>query len=119
MAVRRSRKRGRSKFRKESLGNMEEKQAEQAKLFIGNLAFTTTTDQLREMFAGLEGSEVVDAVVLTDKMTGRSRGFGFVTYATTEMAQKAIEAFNGKDVDGRAIRVDFARPSEKRENSHA
>jgi len=87
------------------------------KLYVGNLSYGTTADSLKAAFSKV--GTVISANVISDKMTGRSRGFGFVTYATTEMAQKAIEAFNGKDVDGRAIRVDFARPSEKRENSHA
>ena len=87
------------------------------KLYVGNLSYDTTDESLREFFSKV--GTVEEATVLKDQVSGRSRGFGFVTYATTEMAQKAIEAFNGKDVDGRAIRVDFARPSEKRENSHA
>ena len=78
------------------------------KLFIGGLAFSTSTERLREVFA--TAGQVESATVVTDRDTGRSRGFGFVEMATAEEADKAITAFNGKDVDGRQIRVEKASP---------
>jgi cold-inducible RNA-binding protein len=82
------------------------------KLYIGNLPYTTTGDELQQSFA--QAGSVVEAVVMMDKMTGRSRGFGFVTMADQESADKAIEMFNGKDFGGRAIVVNEARPMEQR-----
>ena len=76
------------------------------KLFIGGLAFTTSTERLREVFTA--AGQVESAAVVTDRETGRSRGFGFVEMATTEEADKAILQFNGKDVDGRQVRVEKA-----------
>ena len=76
------------------------------KLFIGGLAFTTSTERLREVFAA--AGQVESAAVVTDRETGRSRGFGFVEMATTEEADNAIAQFNGKDVDGRQVRVEKA-----------
>ncbi len=82
------------------------------KLYIGNLPYSTTGDELQQMFS--QAGSVTEAVVMMDKMTGRSRGFGFVTMASDEDAQKAIEMFNGKDNGGRAIVVNEARPMEQR-----
>jgi cold-inducible RNA-binding protein len=79
------------------------------KLFIGGLAFSTSTDRLREVFAG--AGQVESAAVVTDRDTGRSRGFGFVEMATAEEAEKAISQFNGKELDGRQIRVEKASTS--------
>lgn len=84
-----------------------------AKLFIGNLDYSVTSDDLRTMFAG--AGTVVDAVVIMDKMTGRSRGFGFVEMSSDDEAKKAIEMFNGKDLNGRNINVNEARPMEPRQ----
>jgi RNA recognition motif-containing protein len=78
------------------------------KLFIGGLAFSTSTERLREVFAA--AGQVESAAVVTDRDTGRSRGFGFVEMATAEEAEKAITQFNGKDLDGRQIRVEKASP---------
>lgn len=78
------------------------------KLYVGNLAYSITQDQLREHFAA--AGTVADAVVITDRETGRGRGFGFVEMATDAEAKKAIEMFNGKDMDGRALVVNEARP---------
>lgn len=83
-----------------------------AKLFVGNLDYSVNSDDLRAMFAG--AGTVVDAVVIMDKMTGRSRGFGFVEMASDEEAEKAVEMFNGKDLKGRNINVNEARPMEPR-----
>jgi RNA recognition motif-containing protein len=76
------------------------------KLFIGGLAFSTSTERLREVFAA--AGQVESAAVVTDRDTGRSRGFGFVEMATAEEADQAIAQFNGKDVDGRQLRVEKA-----------
>ena len=84
-----------------------------AKLFVGSLPFATTSDQLREMFAKV--GQVVDANVVTDKMTGRSRGFGFVEMASDEDAKRAITTLNGSDLEGRKIFVSEARPQAPRE----
>lgn len=83
------------------------------KLFVGSLPFATTSDQLREIFAKV--GQVAEANVVTDKMTGRSRGFGFVEMATDEDAKKAIEKLNGTEVEGRKIFVSEARPQAPRE----
>src|SRR5712691_8992905 len=78
------------------------------KLFVGGLSFTTSNDSLRAAFA--RHGVVVSAAVMTDRETGRSRGFGFVEMATTEEAERALSGLNGANVDGRAIRVDKATP---------
>ena len=83
------------------------------KLFVGSLPFTTTSDQLREIFAKV--GQVGEANVVMDKMTGRSRGFGFVEMAIDEDAKKAIEKLNGTEVEGRKIFVSEARPQAPRE----
>ena len=81
------------------------------KLYVGNLPYTTTNDSLRDAFA--QAGTVVSANVLMDKMTGRSRGFGFVEMEDAD-ADKAIEALNGKELDGRKIVVNEARPMAER-----
>ncbi len=78
------------------------------KLYVGNLSYSTTTDSLKAAFA--QAGEVSDAIVMTDKMSGRSRGFGFVTMPNDDDAQKAIDMFDGKDLDGRAVKVNEAKP---------
>src|SRR5512138_3340723 len=78
------------------------------RLFVGGLAFTTSTDGLRAAFARF--GTVQSAAVMTDRETGRSRGFGFVEMATEEEAEKAISGLNGSSLDGRMIRVDRATP---------
>lgn len=82
------------------------------KLYVGNLPYTTTDAELKEMFS--QSGTVSEAVVISDKMSGRSKGFGFVTMSTDEEAQKAVEQFNGKDMGGRSIVVNEARPLEPR-----
>ena len=84
------------------------------KLFVGSLPFATTSDQLTEMFS--KAGKVAEANVVMDKMTGRSRGFGFVEMATEEDAKKAIDTLNGTEVDGRKIFVSEARPQAPRDN---
>src|ERR1700676_3276878 len=83
-----------------------------AKLFVGNLSFNITENDLQDAFAA--HGTVVEANLMMDRATGRPRGFGFVTMSTPEEAQKAIEAMNGKDMDGRALTVNVAKPREER-----
>ncbi len=78
------------------------------KLFVGSLPWSVNDQQLGEIFA--EVGTVESANVVLDKMTGRSRGFGFVEMSSVEEAQKAVEALNGKEVDGRTIIVSEAKP---------
>ena len=78
------------------------------RLFVGGLAFTTSTDGLRDAFARF--GPVQSAAVMTDRETGRSRGFGFVEMASEEEAERAISGLNGSSLDGRMIRVDRATP---------
>ncbi|OGM15409.1 RNA-binding protein [Candidatus Woesebacteria bacterium RBG_19FT_COMBO_42_9] len=78
------------------------------KLFVGNLDYTVTSDDLKAAFAGV--GTVVDAVVISDKMTGRSRGFGFVEMSSEAEVKDAIEKLNGSDLKGRKINVNEARP---------
>ena len=78
------------------------------KLFVGNLDYTVTSDDLREAFS--QAGTVADAVVISDKMSGRSRGFGFVEMGSEEEAKAAIEKLNGSDLKGRKINVNEARP---------
>jgi cold-inducible RNA-binding protein len=82
------------------------------KLYVGNLSYDTAVDALKEAFA--EFGEIVDAVIITDKMSGRSKGFGFIEFADEEAAKKAVEAMDGKEVDGRKLVVNFARPPRER-----
>lgn len=85
------------------------------KLFVGGLAWATTNDSLRDFFSTV--GNVVSANVISDKYTGKSKGFGFVEFETAEEAQKATEELNGKELDGRAINVSEARPQQPRENN--
>src|SRR2546422_4632435 len=78
------------------------------KLYVGNLSFRTTSEDLREAFASV--GTVESATVIEDRDTGRSRGFGFVEMATPEEAAAAIEQFNGKDLGGRNLTVNEAKP---------
>jgi len=78
------------------------------KLYIGNLPYSATEDTLKEYFA--KAGAVESAVIITDKISGRSKGFGFVEMATDEEAAKAIETLNGAELDGRNISVAEARP---------
>ena len=86
------------------------------KLYVGGLPYSTTEQQLSELFAP-QGS-VTSAKVITDKFTGQSRGFGFVEMATGEEAQKAISALNGTQMAGRTITVNEAKPQEKRSGGY-
>ena len=83
------------------------------KLYVGGLSYDTTESTLKEKFS--EAGTVESANVITDKMSGRSKGFGFVEMSSDEEAQKAVEMFNGKELDGRTITVNEARPMEPRQ----
>ena len=82
------------------------------KLFVGNLSFDITENDLQDAFAA--HGTVVEANLMMDRATGRPRGFGFVTMSSQEEAEKAIEALHGKDLGGRALTVNIARPREER-----
>lgn len=82
------------------------------RLFVGNLPYTTTDDQLKELFS--QAGTVESANVVTDKFSGRSRGFGFVEMSSDEEAQKAVEQLNSTQMEGRSIVVNEARPREER-----
>ncbi len=82
------------------------------KLYVGGLSYNTTDATLKDTFAA--AGTVESATIIIDKMTNRSKGFGFVEMSTDEEAQKAIEMFNGKDLDGRNVTVNEARPMEPR-----
>ncbi|MCA9389789.1 RNA-binding protein [candidate division WWE3 bacterium] len=81
------------------------------KLYVGNLPYSTTQDQLSEVFS--QFGEVIEAVIITDRNTGRSKGFGFVTMANNEAAQAAIAGMNGQEMEGRALVVNVARPKKE------
>ena len=82
------------------------------KLYVGNLAFQTTSQELQNLFT--QAGTVESANVIEDRDTGRSRGFAFVEMSTKEEATSAIEQFNGKEVGGRALKVNEAKPRENR-----
>ena len=80
------------------------------KLFVGGLPFSTSEERLREVFT--QAGKVESAVVVTDRGTGRSRGFGFVEMSTSEEADQAVTKLNGKDLDGRQLKVERAKASD-------
>jgi cold-inducible RNA-binding protein len=82
------------------------------KLFVGNLSFNTTENDLQDAFAA--HGTVTEANLMMDRMSGKPRGFGFVTMSSSEEAQKAISALNGAQMDGRALTVNVAKPREER-----
>lgn len=82
------------------------------KLFVGNLPYKTNDSELKDMFS--QNGEVSEAVVIMDRERGVSKGFGFVTMTNDAEALAAIEAWNGKEIDGRALTVNEARPKEER-----
>lgn len=82
------------------------------KLYVGGLSFQTTDDALSAAFA--KAGTVISAIVIKDKFSGRSKGFGFVEMSTEEEAKAAIEMWNEKELDGRTVKVNEARPMEKR-----
>jgi len=82
------------------------------KLFVGNLSFNTTENDLQDTFAA--HGTVTEANLMMDRVSGRPRGFGFITMSTPEEAQAAIAALNGKNIDGRELTVNIAKPREER-----
>lgn len=89
--------------------------APQNKLFVGNLSYSATDDEIKEAFSPF--GEVVEAKVIVDKMSGRSKGFAFVTMADDESAAKAMEEMNDKEIAGRPVKVSIARPMRPRDDS--
>src|SRR6266699_751339 len=85
------------------------------KLYVGNLAFQTTSEDLQQLFA--QAGTVESASVIEDRETGRSRGFAFVEMSSKEEGSAAIQQFNGREVGGRALNVNEAKPREDREGS--
>tara|TARA_Y100000310_G_scaffold345413_1_gene464689 strand:- start:863 stop:1138 length:276 start_codon:yes stop_codon:yes gene_type:complete len=83
------------------------------KIYVGNLPFSVDDNGLKDAFSSY--GEISEAVVIKDKYSGRSKGFGFVTFADEESAKKAVSEMNGKELDGREIKVSEARPMESRE----
>ncbi len=84
------------------------------KLFVGGLPFSTSTEELRELFSQVEG--VDNVAVVTDRDTGQSRGFGFVEMASSEAANEAVRKFNGYALGGRTLKVEVSKPSAPRGN---
>jgi RNA recognition motif-containing protein len=84
----------------------------EAKLYVGNLPYSARDDSLQELFS--QAGNVVSANVITDRESGRSKGFGFVEMSSSEEAEKAIQMFNGYSFEGRDLRVNIARPREER-----
>ena len=82
------------------------------KLYVGNLSYGSTQEQIRSLFEG--AGEVVEVSIITDRDTGRSKGFGFVEMGSEEAAQEAIRRFNGYSLDNRTLTVNEARPREER-----
>ncbi len=82
------------------------------KLYVGNVSWGMNSDGLRELFS--QFGEITEAVIITDRMSGRSKGFGFVTFANAEDAEKAATEMDQKDVEGRKIVVNVAKPREER-----
>jgi cold-inducible RNA-binding protein len=84
----------------------------EAKLYVGNMAYSTTEDQLRTLFS--EAGTVDEVSIIIDRDTRRSKGFAFVTMSSGEEAAEAIKLFDGRDVDGRTLKVNEAKPREER-----
>jgi len=84
----------------------------ESKLYVGSLSYDTTEDSLKDLFS--KAGTVSSVTIIIDKISGRSKGFGFVEMSSEEEAKKAIEMFNGKELDGRNIMVDEAKPMRKK-----
>ncbi len=97
----------------QGMGQAPSQEINPRKLFVGNLSWKLTSEDLRQIFS--EFGTVEDAIVLTEKFSGRSKGFGFVTMSTDEEAQAAIEGLHEKDVEGRPMVVNVAQPPRPRE----
>lgn len=85
------------------------------KLYVGGIPYSASEEDLKSHFGA--AGEVVSATIITDRYTGRSRGFGFVEMGSEDDAKKAIEMFDGKEMDGRKLTVNIARPREERSNN--
>lgn len=85
------------------------------KLYVGSLPYSVTEDELRDLFSAF--GEIESVRIITDKFTGQSKGFGFVEMASVEDAKKAIDGMNGKQLNGRTLIVNDARPEQRRERS--
>jgi len=90
-------------------------EANESKVYVGNLPFSVGFEKLKELFSSF--GEIVEATVIADKYSGRSKGFGFVTFADKASAEKAIAEMNEKEVEGRKLTVNIARPREERSSS--
>jgi len=99
-------------FSKEVSGTKEESMS--MKLYVGNLSYRTSDSELQNLFS--QAGQVQSAILITDRETGRSRGFGFVEMASREEGERAIREFNGKEVNGRTLTVNEARPREAGRN---
>jgi RNA recognition motif-containing protein len=86
--------------------------ANATKLYVGNLSYDVTQEQMRELFA--QAGEITEVTIITDRETGRSKGFGFVEMTTADAASEAIKRFNGYNMDNRSLTVSEARPREER-----
>lgn len=84
------------------------------KLYVGGLSYQTDQQTLKDLFS--QAGAVISATIITDRMTGQSKGFGFVEMSTEDEAQNAISMFNGQELDGRKLTVSEARPQEPRTN---
>lgn len=91
---------------------MENQSVQGNKLYVGGIPYRSTEDELKQAFG--EAGNVVSASIISDRMTGRSRGFGFVEMSSPEEAQAAIDRWDGKEFDGRTLSVSFARPQGER-----
>jgi RNA recognition motif-containing protein len=87
---------------------------EENNLFVGNISFDIDQDKLRSIFEGVEGVEVLEVSLIMNRETNTPRGFGFVTVKTDDMAQTCINELNGKEIEGRNIVVNIAKPREER-----
>lgn len=84
----------------------------ETKLYVGNLSYNTTENELKDLFG--EAGEVTDVILIKDRSTGRSKGFGFVTMSSQAEVEAAIQMFNDQDFGGRPLKVSIARPKEDR-----
>jgi RNA recognition motif-containing protein len=94
-------------------GKFKKKESNQMEIYVGNLAYATTDEGLKAAFAAY--GEVTAVRVVTDRMTGRSKGFGFVTMPDAAQAQAAIDAINGHEIDGRQVRANESQPKPREE----
>lgn len=81
------------------------------KIYVGNLSYRTAEDQLTQSFA--QFGQITDTVIVMDRATNRSKGFGFITFETADQAEKAVQGMNGKEIDGRTVKVSIAKPPTK------